>query len=141
MLITSIFDEGTKLHQQACKSISKRTPALLTAIRKFNKYCDELQEQYKPEWSFPLPSPLPTELGPLREDASLLADVWVTRPSNTKPKWLEDPQVRQGVRAVLEKDRCLEELRRLGMEADNLCRSYGRELTAVELALRNPRST
>ena len=139
--LTTFFAEGTKLHQQARTAISKRTPALLTAIRKFNKYCDELQQQEKPEWNFLLPASLPTELGPLREDASLLADVWVTRPSVTKPKWLEDPQIRTGIRAVLEKDRCLEERRRLGMEADNLCRSYGRELSAVELAMRNAKST
>nr|VWO93910.1 Plasma membrane ATPase (EC [Ganoderma boninense] len=83
---------GTKLHQQARKAISKRTPALLTAIRKFNKYCDDLQQQYKTEWNFPLPAPLPGELGPLREDASLLADVWVTRLPTATLKWLEDPQ-------------------------------------------------
>ena len=114
----------------------------MTAIRKFNNYTDELHQQYKPEWNFPLPDPLPAELGPLREDGSLLADVWVTRlpESTAMPKWLEDPQVRTGIRAVLEKDRCLEELRRLGREADNLCRSYGRELAAVELAMRSAQS-
>ncbi|KAI1784417.1 hypothetical protein LXA43DRAFT_1066776 [Ganoderma leucocontextum] len=131
---------GTKLHQQTRKAISKRTPALVTAIRKFNNYCSELEEQYQPERSFPLPTPLPTELGPLREDASLLADVWVTRISTTVPKWLEDPKVRSGIRAVLDKDRCLEERRRLGFEADNLCRSYGRDLAAIELAMRYPKN-
>ena len=137
------FDEGTKLHQQARNAISKRTPALLTAIRKFHTYSNELRQQYKPEWKFPLPDPLPAELGALREDGSLLADVWVTRLSESAamPKWLEDPQVRTGIRAVLDKDRCLEERRRLGREADNLCRSYGRELAAIELAMRSPQST
>ena len=37
---------------------------------------------------------------------------------------------------MLSKDRCLEERKRLGDEGDNLCRWYGDELAAVELALR-----
>ncbi len=39
---------------------------------------------------------------------------------------------------MLTQDRCLEERWRLGNEADNLCRWYGRELAAVELAIRTP---
>ena len=132
---------GTKLHQQTRNAISKRTPALITAIRKFNKYCGELQQLYRPEWSFPLPLTLPTELKPLREDASLLVDVWVTRVSTPTPRWLCDVLVRKGIQAVLAKDRCTEERRRLEMEAENLCQSYGRDLCAVELAMRDPNST
>ena len=112
----------------------------MTAIRKFNKYCVELQRLYQPDWSFPLPVPLPIELGPLREDSSLLADVWVTRVSTPTPRWLGDVLVRKGIQAVLTKDRCLEERCRLEIEAHNLCRSYGRDLAAVELAMRNPDS-
>lgn len=80
------------------------------------------------------------ELGPLREDPSLLTDVWVTRILSTVPKWLEDPEIRIGIRAMLDQDRCLEERRRLGIEADNLCRCYGRELAAIEVAMRQPKS-
>ncbi|KAI1790619.1 hypothetical protein LXA43DRAFT_882467 [Ganoderma leucocontextum] len=132
---------GTKLHQQTRKAIAKRTPALLTAIRKFNNYCDLLAEQYQPAWEFPLPTRLPTTLNELREDSSLLADVWVTRVSPTIPRWLKDVEVRQGIRAMLMKDRCLEERRRLGSEADNMWRWYGLELAAVELAIRDPKNT
>ena len=90
------------------------------------------------DWNIPLPTHLPTELGVLREDPSLLTDVWIS-PAKTKAasaRWLEDANVRRGIRAMLAKDRCLEERRRLGDEADNLCRWYGNELAAVELALR-----
>ena len=132
---------GTKLHQQTRKAISKRTPALLTAIHKFNKYCDIMDDLYEPSWEFPLPSRLPTKLDALREDASLLADVWVTRISQTIPRWLKDSEVRTGIRAVLGQDRCVEEWRRLGREADNMCRWYGIRLAAVELAIRLPSST
>ena len=129
---------GTKLHQQTRKAIAKRTPALLTAIRKYNQYCDELKKLHKKKWNIPLPSRLPVELGALRDGPSLLTDVWVTPLTSSPPRWLNEPEVRRGIRAMLAKDRCLEERRRLGEEADNLCRWYGRELAAVELALRMP---
>ena len=132
---------GTKLHQQTRKAISKRTPALMTAIRRFNKYRAELSRLHDPAWNFPLPDPLPEELNTLREDSSLLADVWISRLSPTVPRWLEDANIRAGIRAVLARDRCEEERRRLEMEAENLCRSYGLNIAAVELAMRLPTST
>ncbi|KAI0746147.1 hypothetical protein C8Q76DRAFT_605599, partial [Earliella scabrosa] len=130
---------GTKLHQQTRKAIAKRTPALLTAIRKFNSYCDTMKRQYRKKWNVPLPTKLPTELSTLRDDPSLLTDVWITPVPSPMPRWLHEPNVRRGIRAMLLKDRCLEERRRLGKEADNLCRWYGSELAAVELAILTPR--
>ena len=112
----------------------------MTAIRKFNKYRAEMMRLYQPAWNFPLPEALPEELKVLREDSSLLSDVWITRISPEVPRWLEDSDVRSGIRAVLAKDRCLEERRRLEMEADNLCRAYSLNLAAVELAMRDPNS-
>lgn len=94
---------------------------------------------YKAEWGFPLPQPLPTELAALRDEPDLLADVWILPVPGDAPRWLEDSTVRQGIRAMLTLDRCREERRRLGNEADNLCRWYGRELAAVELAMRLPK--
>lgn len=131
---------GTKLHQQTQKAITRRTPALTAAIRKFNGYCDQLAALHQTEWKLqvPLPQRLPTELSILRGDPSLLADVWITPSTVAVPRWLQDSTVRQGIRAVLTLDRCAEERRRLGNEADNLCRWYGREIAAVELALRLP---
>ncbi|KAG1770194.1 hypothetical protein EDD22DRAFT_977211 [Suillus occidentalis] len=105
---------GTKLHQHTRKAIAKRQPALMTAIRKFNTYCERLELLYDPAWNIPLPTPLPTKLAELRGDQTLMQDVWVT------------PSIGE------------EEQRRLGMEADNLCCFFGEELTALELSLRLP---
>ena len=113
----------------------------MTAIRKFNKYRTEMAKLHDPEWKFPLPDPLPEELNTLREDSSLLTDVWITRVSADIPRWLNDANVRRGIRAVLARDRCEEESRRLEVEADNMCRSFRLNLAAVELALRLPAST
>lgn len=129
---------GTKLHQQTRKAIARRQPALMSAIRKFNHYCARLEELYDPSYAIPLPTPLPTKLAELRNDQTLLQDVWITRSHGEIPPWLEDRDVRDGIRALLKRERCREEQRRLGIEADNMCRWFGRELCAVEFALRQP---
>ncbi|KAF8444153.1 hypothetical protein L210DRAFT_3611346 [Boletus edulis BED1] len=129
---------GTKLHQRTRKAIAKRQPALMSAIRKFNTYCAQLEELHDPSWLIPVLRPLPTKLNELRNDDSLMEDVWITPSLEQIPRWMDDKNVRCGIRAVLKRDRCLEERRRLGFEADNLCRWYGSELAAVELALRTP---
>ncbi|OSX57077.1 hypothetical protein POSPLADRAFT_1061782 [Postia placenta MAD-698-R-SB12] len=126
---------GTKIHQQTRKAIAKRTPALKTAIRKFNHYCETLKELKQPEWTITVPLPLPTDLDALRDDASLLADVWIDPSQAQAPRWLEDVDVRKGIRVLLLGDHCLEERHRLGREADNICRWYGSELAAAKLAL------
>ena len=130
----------TKLHQQTHKAISKRQPALMSAIRKFNSYCEQLEELHDPAWSIPLPTPLPTKLNDLRNDQSLMEDVWITPAEGQIPRWLEDQAVRDGICAMLKHNWCLEEQRRLGIEADNLCRWYGSELAAVELAMHTSES-
>ncbi|TDL19236.1 hypothetical protein BD410DRAFT_900284 [Rickenella mellea] len=127
---------GTKLHQQARKSISKRKPALMTALKKYNKYCERLRELAGPSSTFPLPQPLSLNLGILRLDDTLMQDVWIDTSVATGPRWMVDPAVRKGIRAMLELDRCVEERRRLGREADNLLRWFTDELTALEIAHR-----
>jgi len=112
----------------------------MSAIRKFNSYCERLAELYDVSSGIPLPSPLPTKLAELRNDQSLLEDVWISPSVGEIPRWLEDVDVREGIRAVLKIDQCLEEQRRLGIEADNMCRWFSHELCAIELAIRQPES-
>jgi hypothetical protein len=110
----------------------------MSAIRKFNKYCETLGRLNDPSWSIPLPQPLPTDLASLRDGPQLMEDVWISRPTEEVPRWLDDRDVRDGIRAMLKVDRCAEEHRRLSVEAENLCRWFGRELRALELALLTP---
>ncbi|PPQ96513.1 hypothetical protein CVT26_010429 [Gymnopilus dilepis] len=131
---------GTKLHQQTRKAIAKRQPSLISAIKRFNRYCARLEELYDPSYKIPLPAALPTKLDDLRQDPNLMEDVWIERSEVETPPWLEDQDVRTGIRAMLKKDRCKEEQRRLGWEADNLCQWFGRELAAVQVALRSPKN-
>ena len=73
------------------------------------------------------------------ETSGLMEDVWIT-PSNSAdlPRWLEDLDVRKGIRAMLRSDRCKEERERLDFESDNMCRWFGNKLTSIEIALRLP---
>jgi len=56
------------------------------------------------------------------------------------PRWLEDADVHGGIRAFLKVDQCLEEHHCLGLEADNLCRWFGQELSVVKVVLATPSS-
>ena len=107
----------------------------MLAIRKFNKYCEQLEVLYKLEYAIPLPVPLPTKLADLHGDQTLLQDIWITCSSSDIPWWLGDSDVCEGIRALLKWDRCREEQCHLGVDADNMCHWYGIKLSAVELAL------
>lgn len=131
---------GTKLHQHTCKAIAKRKPALMSALQKFNKYCKKLETLHKPEWNLPIPQLLPTTLSALRDASTLMEDVWITRQPGTIPRWLDSLEVREGIRAMLKMDRCLEERCRLGLEANNLYCWFGQELAAIEYAVVSPSS-
>ncbi|KAG1724163.1 uncharacterized protein EDB91DRAFT_1087579 [Suillus paluster] len=104
----------------------------MTAIRKFNSYCERLDSLYDPSWGIPLPAPLPTKLTKLCNDPRLMEDVWITPSVGEVPRWLEDSHIRDGIRALLKRDQCEEEQIRLSIEADNLCHFFG-EAFAVPL--------
>ncbi|KAJ7840589.1 hypothetical protein B0H14DRAFT_3457948 [Mycena olivaceomarginata] len=82
---------GTKLYQATQKAISKRTPALLKAISKFNE--------------------------------------------GEIPRWMDDEDVRDGIRSLLVLDRCEEEMQRLATERTNLARWLDHELLVVGHAM------
>ena len=108
----------------------------MVAIRKYNSYCEQLFHLHHSSWAIPVPTPLPTTLVDLQDDLTLMQDVWITLSVSEVPRWLEDVDVRDGIRALLKHERCLEEQHRLGLEADNMCHWFGNELSAVQMALR-----
>jgi len=67
-----------------------------------------------------------------------MEDVWITPSMGEVLRWLEDSDVRDGIRALMKHDRSLEEKERLGVEVHNLCRWLGRELASVEVAIQSP---
>ncbi|KAJ2917668.1 hypothetical protein MD484_g2717, partial [Candolleomyces efflorescens] len=131
---------GTKEHQRVRTAIEKRKPSFLSAIRRFNKLCAELKELLKPEWNIPAPDTLPTDIHKLRTQSHIMEDVWIERSIGKTPRWIESPEVREGIRAMLSLDRCREERLRLGREADNMCRWFGAELAQTEIAIVDPKN-
>lgn len=85
------------MHQRTRQAITARKPALMRAIRTFNKYCAKLEDLHKPSWAIPLPEPLPVNLGALRDRSDLMEDVWISREKDSMPRWLEDLDVRNGM--------------------------------------------
>ncbi|KAJ7573267.1 hypothetical protein C8J56DRAFT_1132067 [Mycena floridula] len=129
---------GTKAHQLSKKSIGKRAPALANDITKFNDYSEALakRSQANPNCRIPIPAALPTTIKELRECQDLNEDVWISKsPGKEVPRWLAEPELRKIIQSCLRLDRCIEERRRLGREADNLCRWFGRKFAALELAI------
>ncbi|KAJ7305518.1 hypothetical protein DFH08DRAFT_918626 [Mycena albidolilacea] len=110
----------TKLHQATQKAISKRTPALLKAISKFNDHCSNLERLRPLGCNIPISTTLPTQLNPLREDPTLHEDVWLTLQEGEIPCWMDNEDVCDGIRSLLVLDRCNKEMCRLNIERRNL---------------------
>jgi hypothetical protein len=102
--IDIIILSGTKLHQSTRRAITKCKPAILAAIHKFNKYCSCLSNLHHPEWSIPLPEPLPMELSALHDSEVLMEDVWIMPSVGEVPRWIQDPDIQQGIHAMLKLD-------------------------------------
>ena len=115
--------------------MQRRTPGLLAAIQKFNKYCDALVALLDPVANIPLPRHSKTDLNIPQDSPYLMEDIWVHPSAEAAPLWLTDTKVWKGIRAMLKFDQWMEEHCHLGIEADNLCQWFGQELTAVELSI------
>ncbi|KAF7293708.1 hypothetical protein MIND_01151000 [Mycena indigotica] len=126
---------GTKMYQATRSTITKRQPALIKALKKFNTYCSEFELLRPSDCLIPVPQPLPIQLSALRADESLHEDVWITPTEGRPPRWLDDEDVRQGIRCLHTLDRCREEAMRLKMEKDNLHQWLESEVRVVTYAL------
>lgn len=137
------YHAGTEQHQRVVKGMQKRQPALVNAINRYNDLCARLVELLPRGMSFALPQPLTTELAKLKDDPTLLEDVWMSTESGegTGALWLMDSSVRKGIRAVHLLDRCREEVTRLDMEERSLHAWLLPEINALDAAIANPDST
>jgi len=110
-------------------------PTLFSAIKWYNNYCSQLTMKHRPEWSIPLPDPLPTKLVDLQASQTLMEDVWITQTEGRIPQWLQDPDVQNGIQVMIKAEQCQEERQRLMDEAANLTKWFTEELTVIDGAL------
>ncbi|KAJ2931252.1 hypothetical protein H1R20_g5859, partial [Candolleomyces eurysporus] len=129
---------GTKMHQALRSTMTKRTSTLNHAIENFNRERAKLVKLNKPHYQIPIPDELPTKLADLKKCSTLMESVWVAPVDESVHRWVYDADVREGIRAFLKLDRCTEEQRRLGEEADNMLRWHRMELSAIIAALQDP---
>lgn len=115
--------------------MGRRRPALLRDVVKFNKHCETFAELRPHGCRIPIPMPLPTDLVELRDDPILHQDIWTEVTTGPLPRWLEDADVRDGIRNLHVVDRCGEEGRRLDLERENLRRWLKQELAIVRRAI------
>lgn len=52
------------------------------------------------------------------------------------PAWMEGPETRRGIHALLQFDHCSEEMERLPLGSDNMLRWFCGELLATDIAIR-----
>ncbi|KAJ2930749.1 hypothetical protein H1R20_g6330, partial [Candolleomyces eurysporus] len=129
---------STKMHQALCSTMTKRTSTLNHAIKNFNRECAKLVKLNKPHYQIPILDELPTKLADLKKCSTLIESVWVAPVDESVHRWVYDADMREGIRAFLKLDRCTEEQRRLGEEADNMLRWHRMELSAIIAALQDP---
>jgi hypothetical protein len=117
------------------KAITRHQPALVRALKKFNAYCARLEELCPPGCNITILAALPTMLDGLCSDPSLHQDVWIQSSNEPIPCWLEDYDVRDGIRSLHVIDRCTEKLSRLNLERVNLDLWLMEELAVVVRAI------
>lgn len=127
------------MHQAVRAAMSKKTQTLNNSVARYNEECSAILKMWPAACQIPRPEPLPTSLTDLKTCTTLMESVWISKVEESH-LWVRDPDVREGIRAMHKVERCVEERKRLGKEADNMLFYYQRRLTAVCEALCDPAS-
>ncbi|KII83000.1 hypothetical protein PLICRDRAFT_76994, partial [Plicaturopsis crispa FD-325 SS-3] len=117
----TVNEKNLRTHAES--SVKRREPGILALARAYNKLCDELVSLIKRRKGLPgavAPARIQREgLFKLDVDDDIWQDIGLDDDENGNgeiPLWLGDDNVREGIRARLELDRCIEEEARLGKE-------------------------
>ncbi|KAJ7912862.1 hypothetical protein B0H13DRAFT_1504668, partial [Mycena leptocephala] len=106
----------SKLHAHTAAAVKRREPTITKLAGEYNKLCAQIAKLIKdgkaPRGSIP-PVPIPAKgLWQLDVDDAIFQDVGLDDNDNGStepPLWLCDEQVRAGIKAILQLDRCDEE--------------------------------
>ncbi|KAG6806240.1 hypothetical protein H0H92_012089, partial [Tricholoma furcatifolium] len=135
-----------KVNEHTEASVKRRDPSITDLASTYNKLCDKLVELFK-AGKAPCHALLPQKieakgLFALDVDDAIWQDVGLGMDGgdHTPPVWLSNEKAREGIRALLEYDRCLEEDERLRYELRNLRSWCSEEWQVVNAALANAES-
>lgn len=130
-----------KLHGHTQSAINRREPGIAALVTKYNTLCDKIAhcitKGAAPEGSIP-PVKIPKErVWSLDVDDEIWQDVGLEdgEMSGDAPDWLTDAKTRQGIQAMLDFERCVEEEMRLKRERDAMQHWLKEEWYAVLQAL------
>ncbi|KAG6807049.1 hypothetical protein H0H92_008997 [Tricholoma furcatifolium] len=136
-----VNDKKVNEHTEA--SVKRHDPSISQLASTYNKLCDKLVELFKagkaPHHAL-LPQKIEAKgLFALDVDDTIWQDIGLGMDSgdHTPPVWLSNEKAREGIRALLEYDRCLEEDERLRYELRNLRSWCLEEWQVVNAALTN----
>lgn len=122
--------------------MKRRDPGIQELVRHYNKLCTEMEaliRARKAPRNAVAPQPIdPKGIWGLDVDDDIWQDVGLDDrydDESEPPKWLKDDSVRAGIKAMLEKDRCEEEMPRLFHECRALRYWLSEEWNAVTLAM------
>ncbi|THU86667.1 hypothetical protein K435DRAFT_683215 [Dendrothele bispora CBS 962.96] len=109
-----------RLDNHTREAIQRREPGIANLATKYNKLCDEMAElirRRKAPRSAVVPKKIErTTLFDLDVDEEIWQDVSLRDDDEDPPLWLCNENVRKGIRAMLELERCDEEMTRLRMQ-------------------------
>ncbi|THV01542.1 hypothetical protein K435DRAFT_655068 [Dendrothele bispora CBS 962.96] len=109
-----------RLDNHTREAIQRREPGIANLATKYNKLCDEMAElirRRKAPRSAVVPKKIDrTTLFDLDMDEEIWQDVGLGDDDVEPPLWLCNEDVRKGIRAMLEVERCDEEMTRLRMQ-------------------------
>ncbi|THU96080.1 hypothetical protein K435DRAFT_858916 [Dendrothele bispora CBS 962.96] len=129
-----------RLDNHTREAVQRREPGIVSLVAKYNKLCDEMAELIRrrkaPKFAI-APQRIEREsLFDLDVDEEIWQDVGLKEDIENPPLWLCNEDVRSGIRAVLELDRCDEEMGRLHAQRKALQEWFADEWKTVKSALR-----
>ncbi|KAJ7474951.1 hypothetical protein FB451DRAFT_1034933 [Mycena latifolia] len=126
-------------NEHAGQAIKRREPNIAKLANSYNKICEEIAALIKAKQApagAVAPLPVPSKgLYQLDVDDVIWQDLGLDDQEGTPPRWLSDDNIRSGIRALLQKDRCEEEAPRLKRERKHLQIWFATEWQAVEQAI------
>ncbi|THV03125.1 hypothetical protein K435DRAFT_916154 [Dendrothele bispora CBS 962.96] len=129
-----------RLDDHTREAIQQREPGITNLASKYNKLCDEMadliRQHQAPNFAMAPKKIERQSLFDLDVDKEIWQDMGLDEDAENPPLWLCNEEVRRGIRAVLELDRCIEESTRLRVQRKALQEWFMDEWYTLEAALK-----